>query len=1092
MHVLADFLNHGTLPFIGREAELRRIVEFWRGTFEATELHAMLLTGEAGIGKSRLLEQAMRRVVESGGSVVHVKLYPESTASFASLIARALHHPDAGRGILAEEPEPKLAAIGEAMRRLARLRPTLFVLEDLHLLGSETVPEFARLLNLLADETIALLALARPVELDARGTLEPYLIEDLVLSGLGLEDCARIWEAVSGAAGTPEVAATLHDATLGNPLALRSALRGALKPANVVGSGKAGSVGAAAHARALARTLKRSVGLLADGMTAHLSPEELNGARRLASLGEVFAREAADIMIDDADAVIESLLFKGIISTVTAPPDSLPGESSLRPPLGFTHTLLHRQLIDDSHVDADRLVRVLAYGPLYSILPFQSLSARRWGALLLDDTAIIRAFDRTIKVQMMLDQSAMWKSSEHIWNTAVGLVMSRLGGWKREQWERMLVKLIYHRLSLVRREPVEVQRYWLDYLLAVTTGDASDELATGRLYALSNRILRYSTGRPDLMLENWQEAERLITARSHLQCTFAYTDYVIAACIAAHNNHDTEMKRRIENRTGEILASPDLPAPVRATFVRKVRPPLLSLYEDEEELRLRLSHVSEFERTVEWGDMPIWIFCIDLLAETGAAHMLERICDNTIPLIREQGMLDLLAYTQVRQQRLRAGLGEPLPALAEKFEKILAEVPEPRRLQIAPTLALLLVDAALLCDEMEEARAFINHYGGDLQPAQRILLALDAPDPIAVLKAGSLEEGYGNLAPLINMLVGEAGPEDIASIENLIRAPLLRLADIIRICCVADVVGSVRARDIPIPANLVDAVAGALIRSLEWLADPERALFVFMRSVLRHGTGCFNDRQATAWRKKIEELALSHGRKSEVRENGRMRLSMLGTIMMENSNGDRQRFQGPRARMLLGMMVINSILKDPLSSAEFCRLAAGDDAAEIENARDIVKTTVHRLRDIIGKDAILTNGQTPRLNPDLVEVDLQEAYLLLRRASEAMRRSSPMQAKAALMAALAITRGEVPFPSLYDDFIEAVREDFENDMRTTALEVARTLAREGGMEDAVEVLRSAVEAMRGDEELAEELRDMLLRAGRYAEAERTRMKVEAV
>jgi len=52
---LLDFLNHGILPFVGRDSELERLVRFWSSTIDAGGLRTALLVGEAGIGKSRLV-----------------------------------------------------------------------------------------------------------------------------------------------------------------------------------------------------------------------------------------------------------------------------------------------------------------------------------------------------------------------------------------------------------------------------------------------------------------------------------------------------------------------------------------------------------------------------------------------------------------------------------------------------------------------------------------------------------------------------------------------------------------------------------------------------------------------------------------------------------------------------------------------------------------------------------------------------------------------------------------------------------------------------------------------------------------------------
>ena len=51
---LLTFLNRGSLPFVGRDAELRQIIQFWEGTARADEMRLALLIGEAGQGKSRI------------------------------------------------------------------------------------------------------------------------------------------------------------------------------------------------------------------------------------------------------------------------------------------------------------------------------------------------------------------------------------------------------------------------------------------------------------------------------------------------------------------------------------------------------------------------------------------------------------------------------------------------------------------------------------------------------------------------------------------------------------------------------------------------------------------------------------------------------------------------------------------------------------------------------------------------------------------------------------------------------------------------------------------------------------------------------
>src|SRR5690606_1933985 len=58
-----------TVPFVGRRAELAVLAEAWAQAAGGAR-HLVVVTGEAGIGKSRLATEAARRVHEDGGPVL--------------------------------------------------------------------------------------------------------------------------------------------------------------------------------------------------------------------------------------------------------------------------------------------------------------------------------------------------------------------------------------------------------------------------------------------------------------------------------------------------------------------------------------------------------------------------------------------------------------------------------------------------------------------------------------------------------------------------------------------------------------------------------------------------------------------------------------------------------------------------------------------------------------------------------------------------------------------------------------------------------------------------------------------------------------
>ncbi|MGH8783832.1 MAG: ATP-binding protein, partial [Cupriavidus necator] len=62
----------GESPFVGRELEWRQLIEAWN-TARARGAHLLLVTGEPGIGKSRLALELGRRVRAEGHVVASAR-----------------------------------------------------------------------------------------------------------------------------------------------------------------------------------------------------------------------------------------------------------------------------------------------------------------------------------------------------------------------------------------------------------------------------------------------------------------------------------------------------------------------------------------------------------------------------------------------------------------------------------------------------------------------------------------------------------------------------------------------------------------------------------------------------------------------------------------------------------------------------------------------------------------------------------------------------------------------------------------------------------------------------------------------------------
>lgn len=164
----------GATPFVGRQRELARLLERLSAVGTGSG-GVLLVSGPAGIGKTRLLEEALRRY---DGPVGRGRctddpgappFWPWSRALRTVGLAGTLPGPGAGPGDPAEVAAARfraLTAVTDALLQAAAAAPVVLVLEDLHWADAESLDLLRRVAAEAADAPLLVLATHRDLPPD--------------------------------------------------------------------------------------------------------------------------------------------------------------------------------------------------------------------------------------------------------------------------------------------------------------------------------------------------------------------------------------------------------------------------------------------------------------------------------------------------------------------------------------------------------------------------------------------------------------------------------------------------------------------------------------------------------------------------------------------------------------------------------------------------------------------------------------------------------------------------------------------------------------------------------------------------------------
>lgn len=252
----------GGAPLVGRAAEWARLTSLWREA-ETGRAHLVLVSGEPGIGKTRLLEELRAWVTHRGVAVAEARSYAaEGQLPYGALVAWL--RGDAIRERIARLDRPRLTTLARILPELrvedndAPLstplseqdlrrqyfeaavgaiqtgdRPLLLLADDLQWCDPPSLQFLHYLLRTAADARLLVAATARSEEIDNAHPLHELMaslhrlerVTEIPLDRLMPEETALLAARVAGRSFDDRSLLRLHAETEGNPLFVVEAVR---------------------------------------------------------------------------------------------------------------------------------------------------------------------------------------------------------------------------------------------------------------------------------------------------------------------------------------------------------------------------------------------------------------------------------------------------------------------------------------------------------------------------------------------------------------------------------------------------------------------------------------------------------------------------------------------------------------------------------------------------------------------------------------------------------------------------------------------------------------------------------------------------
>ncbi|HWB68511.1 MAG TPA: AAA family ATPase, partial [Solirubrobacterales bacterium] len=339
------------VAFVGRTEELGLLSQLWAESIAGTR-QIVLVGGEPGVGKTRLVTEFAQRVHGDGATVLYGRADEEATRTFQPLI-EALRHwvanapttelqralgPNAATlatlvpeisvrlpapAVAAEEApdrEGLLDAVVDTLASIAAEHPLLLLVDDLQWADPGSLSILRRLARSTRRDNLMVLATYRETEpspalAEALADLgRERLFERLRLSGLSAGEVAEMIAAMRGGESEPGLADAIYGDTGGNPFLVEAVVN------NMAAGGERNGAGRGRREEIYARGIPDLVREAVAHRVGELGPTAEQVLEIAAVIGREFESELlaeiSDLAADEIADALEAAVAAGLLADV--------------------------------------------------------------------------------------------------------------------------------------------------------------------------------------------------------------------------------------------------------------------------------------------------------------------------------------------------------------------------------------------------------------------------------------------------------------------------------------------------------------------------------------------------------------------------------------------------------------------------------------------------------------------------------------------------------------------------------------------------------------------------------------------------------